>query len=111
MAPLAKGMSMTDWLGDRYDLAVQLAVEAGQLTLEFFRTRTEVQRKQDGSPVTMADREAERLMRERVQTAFPPRRFLAKSSARMTEPARSAGSSTRSMAPSRSSVVCLFMGP
>ncbi len=54
------------------DLAVETAYEAGRLTLGYFRTggaRPEF--KQDETPVTVADREAERLIRERIRARYP----------------------------------------
>ena len=48
------------------DFAVQIAREAGTLTLRHFRrTDLAVESKGDGTPVTVADRAAERLLRER----------------------------------------------
>ena len=56
----------------RLELAVSIAREAGRRTLEFFQTdRFEVQRKADDSPVTQADLQAEQLLRDRIQSAFP----------------------------------------
>ena len=53
-------------------LAVEWAREAGTVTLDWFRaTDLEVQHKTDGSPVTAADRAAERLLRDRIQARFP----------------------------------------
>jgi len=55
------------------DLAFALAAarEAGALTLEYFgRERLAVERKQDGTPVTDADRAAERLLVARIREAF-----------------------------------------
>ncbi|MCI0359855.1 MAG: histidinol-phosphatase, partial [Planctomycetaceae bacterium] len=47
-------------------------LEAGRLTLRYFQTTNyEVQRKSDNSPVTIADRQAEQLLRERITAAFP----------------------------------------
>jgi histidinol phosphatase-like enzyme (inositol monophosphatase family) len=52
--------------------AVQWAQEAGRLTLGHFRSADlGVEHKADGSPVTVADREAERLMRDRILAAHP----------------------------------------
>jgi histidinol-phosphatase len=52
--------------------AVAIARAAGALTLEWFeRPDLAVDRKDDGTPVTEADRAAERLVRERVTAAFP----------------------------------------
>jgi histidinol phosphatase-like enzyme (inositol monophosphatase family) len=54
------------------DLAVQLLREAGDRTLRWFRSDDlEVVRKDDGTPVTAADRDAERFLRERLAEAFP----------------------------------------
>ena len=54
------------------DEAVTLARDAGRLTLEWFRSPDlAVDDKQDGSPVTAADRAAERFVRERLAAAHP----------------------------------------
>lgn len=56
----------------RLDLAVAVAREAGLLTLQYFRQADlRVDRKQDNSPVTVADRQAEQLLRRRIAEAFP----------------------------------------
>ena len=55
----------------RWKLAVELAREAGNLTLNYFRRGVDFERKPDQSPVTVADREAELLARERIRVAFP----------------------------------------
>lgn len=56
----------------RYELAQQITREAGQLTLQYFQQPSvEVVRKSDDSPVTVADREAEQLLRQRVAEHFP----------------------------------------
>jgi histidinol-phosphatase len=53
-------------------LAVQIAREAGRLTLDWFRNPDlDVDKKTDGSPVTIADLTAETFMRERLADAFP----------------------------------------
>src|SRR5690606_3368373 len=52
--------------------AIEIAREAGQLTLKFFRQGgVQVDRKADGSPVTAADRGAEELLRRRITEKFP----------------------------------------
>ena len=54
------------------EFAVETAHEAGRLTLGYFRTgaaRPEL--KDDDTPVTVADREAERLMRARISERYP----------------------------------------
>lgn len=57
----------------RRELAVaREAVErAGRLTLEHFRRDVAVERKADDSPVTIADRRAEEILRECLAAAFP----------------------------------------
>jgi histidinol-phosphatase len=54
------------------DTAVALLRAAGERTLRWFRADDlEVERKQDGSPVTAADKDAERFLREQLAEAFP----------------------------------------
>src|SRR5207237_1261864 len=52
--------------------AVDLAREAGKLTLKWFRSPDlAIDSKGDGTPVTDADRAAERFVRERLAEAYP----------------------------------------
>ncbi len=52
--------------------SVELLREAGELTLEYFRSdHLAVERKSDGTPVTEADRHAERFLREELESRFP----------------------------------------
>lgn len=54
------------------EAAVAILREAGELTLRHFRhPDLVVDDKADGTPVTVADRDAERLVRERILAAFP----------------------------------------
>ncbi|MGI8754797.1 MAG: inositol monophosphatase family protein [Acidimicrobiales bacterium] len=54
------------------DTAVTLARQAGELTLTYFRSDTlAVDHKADGTPVTEADRGAERLLRTELESRFP----------------------------------------
>ena len=63
---------MESELSDRLDVAVSAAKQAGRLTLEYFqREDLQVERKDDESPVTEADRQAEQLLRKRIRDAFP----------------------------------------
>ncbi len=56
----------------RLAFAVKIAREAGQFTLAHFRVPgLAVERKGDGSPVTVADKGAELLLRERIAAQFP----------------------------------------
>jgi histidinol-phosphatase len=59
-------------LDARFDLARQAAREAGDLTLRYFRSdQVVVERKADDSPVTIADRKAEKLLRKQISEHFP----------------------------------------
>ncbi len=59
-------------LASRLSLAISAGKEAGDLTLTYFcRDNYSVERKADASPVTIADRSAEALLRERILAAFP----------------------------------------
>jgi len=54
------------------DFAVELVATAGEMTLRWFRSADlAVDTKADGTPVTAADRAAERLVRERIADRFP----------------------------------------
>jgi myo-inositol-1(or 4)-monophosphatase len=57
---------------ERYlEMAVKVAHEAGRLTLGYFQRDLQVDVKGDDSPVTIADRGAEELIRARLADAFP----------------------------------------
>ncbi len=58
-------------LSERLELARDASREAGRLTLQYFSPDVPVERKSDDSPVTVADREAEQLLRRRISEAFP----------------------------------------
>lgn len=54
------------------EMAVTFARQAGELTLQYFRRDDlAVESKADGTPVTQADRGAERLLRELLEERFP----------------------------------------
>jgi histidinol-phosphatase len=64
-------VSLVD-LRECLDFAAQTAYEAGRLTLGYFRTgETRAELKPDQTPVTVADREAERLIRARIGSKYP----------------------------------------
>jgi histidinol-phosphatase len=64
--------SENDPVGSRLEWAVIIAREAGDATLRHFRhADLQVERKADNSPVTVADREAEQLLRQRIAERFP----------------------------------------
>jgi histidinol phosphatase-like enzyme (inositol monophosphatase family) len=57
---------------DLFHTAVELTRRAGELTLEWFGSETlRVETKGDGTPVTEADRAAERFLREELGRRFP----------------------------------------
>lgn len=59
-------------LRDLLDFAARTAYEAGRLTLGYFRTgEAPPELKPDDTPVTVADREAERLIRARISARYP----------------------------------------
>jgi len=64
-------MTMNSELNARLQLAIEAGKEAGRLTLNYFRSGVEVERKADNSPVTIADQQAEQHLRRRIADAFP----------------------------------------
>ncbi len=68
----ALSASLAGEISSRLELALAAAKEAGKLTLRYFQQDNyEVERKSDASPVTIADRSAEQLLRERISAKFP----------------------------------------
>jgi histidinol phosphatase-like enzyme (inositol monophosphatase family) len=63
-------------LGALLDAAERFAVAAGELTLLHFGALLAAESKSDGSPVTVADREAERYLRSQIRAAFPTHAIL-----------------------------------
>lgn len=56
----------------RLKFAREIALEAGNLTLDYFqKSNFKIERKSDSSPVTVADREAELLLRKLIAERFP----------------------------------------
>ena len=58
-------------LKELMEFAVDLAHEAGEITLKYFQRTPETQVKSDGSFVTIADREAEAYIRREIERRFP----------------------------------------
>lgn len=58
------------------EFAVEVAWRAGRATLAHFQTGLGSDRKADGTPVTAADREAERIARELIEARFPEHGIL-----------------------------------
>jgi histidinol-phosphatase len=61
---------------DRYEAALDAAEKASQLALRYFDSGLAVEWKQDQSPVTLADREAEQALRDALLGTFPHDGFL-----------------------------------
>ena len=57
-------------------LAHRLADRAGEIQRRYFRSPVSVETKADDSPVTIADREAEAVMRELIAAAYPDHGIL-----------------------------------
>jgi len=56
----------------RLELAISAARRAGGIAADYFQRLTfEVETKHDGTPVTIADRQAEAELRRRIEAAFP----------------------------------------
>lgn len=60
-----------DSLQDVLEFATEAAWQAGRLTLRYFQTGVAVEEKADESPVTVADKGAETLLREMIEARFP----------------------------------------
>lgn len=67
---------MTQFLRDALDFAIETAYLAGRLTLGYFRAGVQVEFKGDDTPVTVADREAETLIRQRIARRYPQHAIL-----------------------------------
>lgn len=58
-------------LEELHNAAVEIACLGGNYTLQFYQQDLKVERKKDTSPVTLADRETELLMRKEIRKRFP----------------------------------------
>lgn len=58
-------------LAELLDVATQVAWAGGRRTLAHFNNDVRTEIKPDGSPVTVADREAERVMRDLIHARYP----------------------------------------
>lgn len=63
-------------LKELLDFAVELGRGAGDITLQYFRKHPETSTKDDGSYVTIADRQAESYLRREIAQRFPDDGFL-----------------------------------
>ncbi|MGH7495745.1 MAG: inositol monophosphatase family protein [bacterium] len=64
-------MITTAELKNRLEVALEASWRAGRITLEYYQSTPAVQTKDDGSPVTQADLEAEREIRRLITRHFP----------------------------------------
>ena len=62
---------MSVLLAELREAAVEFAKIAGEVTLEYYQNRFEIDYKSDDSPVTIADREAEMSIRKNIKKHFP----------------------------------------
>ena len=58
------------------EFAAKVAREAGEVTLRYYQKLPGVEYKADSSPVTVADREAEMLLRKRIEERYPAHGIL-----------------------------------
>jgi histidinol phosphatase-like enzyme (inositol monophosphatase family) len=65
-----------DTVLDVLEAATRFAHEAGEITLRYFGGLVDAESKGDGSPVTMADREAEAHIRKRIEERWPEHGIL-----------------------------------
>lgn len=72
------------------NFAVQTAYEAGKLTLGYFQSSLEIDFKHDNSPVTIADRQAEELIRSKITKAYPEHAIVGEEFGETTSDAKSA---------------------
>jgi myo-inositol-1(or 4)-monophosphatase len=62
---------MKNSLREYMNFAVETAYAAGRLTLGFFQGDLETEYKEDDSPVTIADKKAEELIRSKIEKRYP----------------------------------------
>jgi myo-inositol-1(or 4)-monophosphatase len=65
--------------------AIEIAQKGGAHTLTYFNQSVDVERKSDDSPVTIADREAETIMREAIAEQFPDHGIIGEEHGRSNE--------------------------
>lgn len=63
-------------LNDIHQAAIEIARMGGRRTLKYYQKDFDIERKQDASPVTIADRETETLMRKEIRARFPDHGIL-----------------------------------
>src|SRR5262245_44280982 len=69
---------------ERYLRALDASHDAGRLALGYFDNNVAVEWKENDTPVTIADRKAEELLRSRLLGLFPQDGFLGEESGKVT---------------------------
>ena len=72
-------------LKDYMAFATETVYEAGRLTLGYFQAGVRPEFKEDDSPVTVADRKAEELIRQRIEAKFPSHEIYGEEFANKTD--------------------------
>jgi myo-inositol-1(or 4)-monophosphatase len=62
---------MSDFKNELRDAAESFAKAGGDSTLDHFRKRVEPEYKEDDTPVTIADRNAEKIIRQKIKQRYP----------------------------------------
>jgi histidinol phosphatase-like enzyme (inositol monophosphatase family) len=63
-------------IGEWLEAAHEWGLEAGKLALQYYGGRLKYEDKLDGTPVTIADRNAEKMLREKIAARFPDHAVL-----------------------------------
>ena len=69
--------------------AIHAAFEAGRTTLNYFNNGVEVEFKEDNTPVTMADRKAEEILRKLIKEKFPDHAVIGEEFGEKSNPGKS----------------------
>lgn len=75
-------------IAELVEFATELAHEAGALTLQYYGGIVDHDAKGDGTPVTIADKKAEELIRQKVEARFPEHSILGEEYGESNEGAR-----------------------
>ena len=67
----SRSTPVTESLSSYMAFAAETAQLAGRLTLKYFQSELQTEYKADDTPVTIADREAEQLVRQRIERTYP----------------------------------------
>jgi myo-inositol-1(or 4)-monophosphatase len=86
---------MSETVRTYLEFAIETAWQAGKITLGHFQTELQTDFKKDASPVTVADREAEQLIRRRIEQQYPDHQIVGEEFGGPTTPGSSDQSSHR----------------